>query len=58
MTDLNTENRELSVDKLTIDELAIDELDSVSGGRIKIQGINPAVVAHEIAQLEIYNPGF
>jgi bacteriocin-like protein len=53
MTDLNTENRELSIDELTI-----DELDSVSGGRIKIQGINPAVLAHEIAQLQQDQPGF
>ena len=43
MTDLTTENRELSVDELTIDELAIDELDSVSGGRTLIQGQNPGV---------------
>ena len=32
MTDQNSENRELSVDELTV-----DELESVSGGRIKIQ---------------------
>jgi hypothetical protein len=36
MTDLNSENRELS-----LDELAIDELDSVSGGRIKFRRLIP-----------------
>jgi hypothetical protein len=52
MTDLNSENRELRSEELTI-----DDLDSVSGGRIKIP-TNPAVLAHEIAQLEQDNPRF
>jgi bacteriocin-like protein len=51
MTDLNSENRELSIDELTI-----DELDSVSGG-IKIP-MPDAVKAWEIAKIERDNPGF
>jgi hypothetical protein len=52
MTDLKSENRELS-----LDELAIDELDSVSGGRIKIQTPDP-LKAMKIAKIESDNPGF
>ncbi len=52
MTDLNSENRELS-----LDELAIDELDSLSGGRIKIQTPDP-LKAMKIAKIESDNPGF
>ena len=52
MTDLNSENRELSISDLTI-----DELDSVSGGRIKLP-VPDAVKAWEIAQIERDNPGF
>jgi hypothetical protein len=52
MTDLNSENRELSVD-----ELRIEELDSVSGGRIKIP-MPDAVKAWEIAKIQRDNPGF
>jgi hypothetical protein len=52
MTDLNSENRELSINELTIDELG-----SVSGGRIKIP--TPDVVkAWEIAKIQRDNPGF
>jgi hypothetical protein len=52
MTELNSENRELSVD-----ELKIDELDAVSGGRIKLP-VPDAVKAWEIAQIQRDNPGF
>jgi bacteriocin-like protein len=52
MTDSNGENRELSVDELTI-----DELETVSGGRIKIEK-PPAVIAWEIAKLQQDCPGF
>jgi bacteriocin-like protein len=52
MTELNTENRELSIDELTI-----DELDSVSGGRIKLPK-SDFVKALEIAKIEADNPGF
>jgi hypothetical protein len=52
MTDLNSENRESS-----IDELRIEELDSVSGGRIKIP-MSDAVKAWEIAKIQRDNPGF
>jgi hypothetical protein len=52
MTDLNNENRELN-----LDELAIDQLDSVSGGRFKIQTPDP-LKAIKIAKIESDNPGF
>jgi hypothetical protein len=52
MTDLKSENREWS-----LDELATDELDSVSGGRIKIQTPDP-LKAMKIAKIESDNPGF
>jgi bacteriocin-like protein len=52
MTDLNCENRELSIDELTT-----DELDSVSGGRIKLP-VPDAVKAWEIANIQRDNPGF
>ncbi|MGH6740772.1 MAG: hypothetical protein ACREDY_17395 [Bradyrhizobium sp.] len=52
MTDQNSENRELSVDELTV-----DELESVSGGRIKIEK-SPAQIAWEIAKLQQDCPGF
>jgi hypothetical protein len=52
MTDLNSENRELSINDLTI-----GELDSVSGGRIKLP-VPDAVKAWEIAKIQRDNPGF
>ncbi|HEY7846179.1 MAG TPA: hypothetical protein VID30_21175 [Bradyrhizobium sp.] len=52
MTDQNSENRELSVDELTV-----DELESVSGGRIKIQK-PPGLIAWELAKLQQDCPGF
>ena len=52
MTDPKSENCEVSVDELTV-----DELESVSGGRIKIEK-PPAVIAWEIARLQQDCPGF
>ena len=50
--DLNSKNRELSIDELTT-----DELDSVSAGRIKLP-VPDAVKAWEIANIQRDNPGF
>jgi hypothetical protein len=50
--DLNSKNRELSIDELTT-----DELDSVSAGRIKLP-VPVAVKAWEIANIQRDNPGF
>ena len=52
MTDLNSENRELKSEELTV-----DELDSVSGGRINIQGIPKPIKELKIAKLQAY-PAF
>jgi hypothetical protein len=52
MTDLNSENRELKSEELTV-----DELDSVSGGRINIQGIPEPIKELKIAKLQAY-PAF